>query len=453
MKKMLQFISVVTFLFIFINLAMGQTFVPPGENTLYQAVTNAYDGDVLHLASGGVYTESAYTEFGTIIEKSIIIEAEEGATEMPRVVMQTEHEEDESIVFFNVGDQASLTLQGIEFDGAYDGDTANYLITFDMGETPQPITVNTIKVQGCTVKNLIDDVIAAGNGDMKYNVIVDSTIIDDCIITNTATSVYMKYAGTNYIQLTNSTIYNINSYGVRICGPVESGFPDNTPTVLIDHITMYKTGVGDDQREMIQGEKGPLMNPWTVTNSIFVNQIAKTRTFINIKDTPGDANATISGICFWDIGEVNFRSHTVSDTLRMDPEFADPDNGDFTLPWNSPTFTLGTDGGPIGDPRWIENSVAIHDNEPVATTFELEQNYPNPFNPTTEISFQLAQAAPTRLTIYDALGREVRVLVKGKLQAGNHHYSFDATHLNSGIYFYQLTSGKKTQTRKMMLIK
>ncbi|MBN2279477.1 MAG: T9SS type A sorting domain-containing protein [Candidatus Marinimicrobia bacterium] len=452
MKKMLQSIMLITLSFIALKPLTGQIFVPPGENTLYQAVMDAYDGDILQLAAGGTYTESAYTEFGTITGKSITIEAEEGASEKPKVIMQTEHEEDESIVFFKVGNAGSLTLKGIEFDGAWNYDTTNYLITFDMGEAPQPITVNKINVQNCIIKNLVDDVIGAGNSEMKYNVIVDSTIVDNCIIHHTATSIYMKYAGTNYIQLTNSTLYNINSYGIRICGPVESGFPDNTPTVLIDHTTWYKIGVGDDQREIIQGEKGPLLNPWTVTNSIFVNQISKTRTFINIKDTPGDAGAFISGLCYWDIGAVNFRSHTVADTLRMDPEFADPDNGDFTLPWNSPTFNLGTDGGPIGDPRWTVNSVSIDDN-PVPHEFKLKQNYPNPFNPTTIISFQLSSNAQTSLIIYNVLGVEVQRLVSEKLGTGTHQINFDGSGLNSGVYFYTLTSGNQTQTRKMMLIK
>jgi len=322
-----------------------------------------------------------------------------------------------------------------------------------MGEVPTPITVKKIQVENCYIHNLIDDVIAAGNADMKFNVVIDSTIVDNVIIENTATTIYYKYAGANFISVTNSTFYNLNSYGFRICGPVENGLPDNTPTVIIDHTTWYKIGVGDDQRETIQGEKGPLLNPWTVTNSIFVNQINKDRTFINIKDTPGDSNAVIAGICFWDIGVVNFRSHTVTDTLRMDPGFADPDNGDFTLPWKSPTFKLGTDDGPIGDPRWIINAVGIAaESEPLIKGFQLNQNYPNPFNPTTTISFSLEKSGYTILSVYDLLGHEVALIVDRNLNSGKHHYSFDATGLTSGLYFYRLTSSGKTLTRKMMFV-
>lgn len=458
MRKMLQSLAILTILFVLTNVALGQIFVSPGENTLYQALQDSYDGDVFQLVAGGEYIESNYTEIATIIDKNITIEVEGDANEKAIIKLPVEREEDdETLSFFYLGNNSSLTLKGIEFDGSYDGErSVNYIATFDMGETPTETNINKIHIENCYIHDLLDYVVSAGNSDMKYYVIVDSTSIDNCIIENTGAAIYYKYCGTNYISLTNSTIFNNWGYGFRVSGPVESGFTDNTPTVVIDHTTWFKIGQGEslsDRRETIQGEKGPLNNPWTVTNSIFVNQLNKDRTFINIKDTPGDAGATISGICFWDIGNVNFREHSVADTLRMYPDFADTSNGDFTLPWKSPTFTMGTDGGPIGDPRWTDNSVAIDNNEKIAEEFQLEQNYPNPFNPTTMIAFQLAKSANTTLTVYDVLGHEIDVMVNETLSAGIHRFNFDATALHSGVYFYRLTSGNMSLTRKMMLIK
>ncbi len=451
MKKMLLFLGVFVMMS---SMLFSQTYVAPGDGTLHAAIEAAVDGEVLQLVPGAEYSESGWGEFGTITGKSITIEVEGDGSEKAIVKMQTEREEDETIVFFYLGEQGSLTLRGLEFDGALDGiPTPNYLITFDMGEFPVPTLVKKVRIENCFIHNLMEDVIAAGNADMMYNMVVDSVFVDNTIITNTATTLYFKYAGINYIALTNSTIYNINSYGLRIAGPVESGLPDNTPTVLIDHTTWFKIGVGDDQRETIQGEKGPLLNPWTVSNSIFVNQINKTRTFINIKDTPNDGNATIASICFWDIGQVNFREHTVSDTIRMYPGFADTTNGDFTLPAGSPLFTFGTDGYPIGDPRWYIGVYGIDEEDsPVIKSFSLKQNYPNPFNPTTTISFNLEKSGLTTLSIYDLMGKEIAVLVEEDLKVGNYQYDFDATDLSSGIYFYRLTSSGQTLTKKMMFI-
>lgn len=450
MRKVLLFFGVLVAVS---GLLLSQTYIAPGEGTLSQALADAEDGAVFQLAPGGTYTESTNPEFGIIVGISVTVEVE-GEGDKPILQLLTEPEDDGSTAFFQVGDQGSLTLRGLEFDGSIDGvTTTNYLVTYYMGDVPASTTVKKVRVEDCYIHNLVDDVLAAGNGDMAGYVVIDSTFMDNVINTNTATSVYYKYAGSNYIEVTNSTFYNMNSYGFRIAGPVENGLPDHTPTVLIDHTTWYNIGVGDDQREMIQGEKGPLLNPWTVTNSIFVKQVAEDRTFINIKDTPGDGNATISGICFWDIGEVNFRDHTVTDTLRMDPNFADPDNGDFTLPWKSPTFTLGTNGGPIGDPRWCDNAVAIdQDGDKLPRTFSLRQNYPNPFNASTTISFVLEKPAATTLKVYDLLGNEVALLVNRDLKAGEHRIAFDATELTTGIYFYRLTSSGKSLTRKMMFL-
>ena len=85
--------------------------------------------------------------------------------------------------------------------------------------------------------------------------------------------------------------------------------------------------------------------------------------------------------------------------------------------------------------------------------FELQQNYPNPFNPTTAISFLLSANSLVTLKVYDVLGKEVATLVNGQLSAGSYQTTFDASHLSSGVYLYQLRAGDYVQTRKMALMK
>lgn len=100
------------------------------------------------------------------------------------------------------------------------------------------------------------------------------------------------------------------------------------------------------------------------------------------------------------------------------------------------------------------NSVVVGvENEVVLNEYKLEQNYPNPFNPSTTISFNLANSGSTSLKIYDVIGNQVVELVNGNLEAGWHKVDFDASKLTSGIYFYTLTSGSFTETRKMTLLK
>jgi hypothetical protein len=98
-------------------------------------------------------------------------------------------------------------------------------------------------------------------------------------------------------------------------------------------------------------------------------------------------------------------------------------------------------------------------NDPIATTSSmLKQNYPNPFNPSTSISFNLPKAGIASLKIYNIKGQLVKTLVNGETTAGNHTLLWNGTNDNndgvgSGIYFYSLKSGSKTETMKMMLVK
>ena len=95
----------------------------------------------------------------------------------------------------------------------------------------------------------------------------------------------------------------------------------------------------------------------------------------------------------------------------------------------------------------------VSQNNSVPVQFTLEQNYPNPFNPTTAISYQLSANSFVTLKVYDLLGREVATLVNGQRESGSYQTTFDASHLSSGVYLYQLRAGDYVQTRKMALMK
>ena len=85
--------------------------------------------------------------------------------------------------------------------------------------------------------------------------------------------------------------------------------------------------------------------------------------------------------------------------------------------------------------------------------FRLSQNYPNPFNPATVIEFTMLKSGPISLIVYDLLGREVKVLVNGTMDAGTYKATFDARDLTGGTYFYTLKSGDASITKKMALVK
>jgi hypothetical protein len=74
----------------------------------------------------------------------------------------------------------------------------------------------------------------------------------------------------------------------------------------------------------------------------------------------------------------------------------------------------------------------------VPNIFALEQNYPNPFNPSTKIIYSLAADSKVTLKVFDVLGQEVVTLINGNVTAGRQEINFDASNLNSGVYFYQI---------------
>ena len=85
--------------------------------------------------------------------------------------------------------------------------------------------------------------------------------------------------------------------------------------------------------------------------------------------------------------------------------------------------------------------------------YQLYQNYPNPFNPTTNIQFSIPNSQLTILKVYDVLGREVATLVNELKQAGEYRVTWDASKMPSGVYFYRLTAGSFSQTRKLVLLR
>ncbi|MCI0448677.1 MAG: T9SS type A sorting domain-containing protein [Chlorobi bacterium] len=142
-----------------------------------------------------------------------------------------------------------------------------------------------------------------------------------------------------------------------------------------------------------------------------------------------------------------------SSTIYNDPE--DP---------NNPTFAkypsrgglrndIGAYGGPLS--RILTNQlIGIGSiGSEIPKNFVLYQNYPNPFNPATKITFALPKGEFVTLKVFDVLGEEVETLVYEFKPAGKYSIDFSSAELTSGIYFYRITAGNNTETRKMILVK
>jgi len=85
--------------------------------------------------------------------------------------------------------------------------------------------------------------------------------------------------------------------------------------------------------------------------------------------------------------------------------------------------------------------------------YGLEEAFPNPFNAMTVIGYNLPESGHVRLSVYDAVGREVDRLVDGFQSAGSFQVRFDASSLPSGVYTYRLESTGHTESQHVVLMK
>ncbi len=98
------------------------------------------------------------------------------------------------------------------------------------------------------------------------------------------------------------------------------------------------------------------------------------------------------------------------------------------------------------------NEIKVNVN--VLIKFNLEQNYPNPFNLETNISFTIPEETNINLKIFDITGSEIKVLVNEKKQPGYYTIKLKGGELNSGVYFYRLTTSSGfTAIKKLILLK
>jgi hypothetical protein len=112
-------------------------------------------------------------------------------------------------------------------------------------------------------------------------------------------------------------------------------------------------------------------------------------------------------------------------------------------------------GAVADDGEWMSQTVSIVVPNP---ELALRQNVPNPFNPSTTISFTLPERTRVTLSIYDVQGKLVRTLVDDMVEEGYQERVWDGedasgNQVGSGVYFYRLTTGDRTLTKKLVLLK
>jgi hypothetical protein len=126
--------------------------------------------------------------------------------------------------------------------------------------------------------------------------------------------------------------------------------------------------------------------------------------------------------------------------------------------WNGfyiPSFAyMGSTPSYAYEHHWFRYKVSTSltgvENESVKNT-ALFQNEPNPFNRTTTIRYALDKTADVSLTVFDVTGRIVKNINESNQSEGMHSVVIDGSELNKGVYFYSLSTGGKTYTKRMVI--
>jgi hypothetical protein len=127
----------------------------------------------------------------------------------------------------------------------------------------------------------------------------------------------------------------------------------------------------------------------------------------------------------------------------FDVSFFDANNG-WVVGGNG-TILRTTNGGAT----FIEEETI----DEVPTEFLLSQNYPNPFNPSTKIRYSVPKSSNVVIKVFDILGNEIETLVNEEKPIGTYEVTWYAENLPSGVYFYEMTGGNYSETKKMLLLR
>jgi len=425
----------------------SRTIVEPGFENLFNAVNDAISGDTLVLRNGGDYSPLAPYAIG----KKIVIIAETIPTlpaldNMPKI----DNLFGVSPVF-KMENGGDLVLIGIDVDG---GQAANIIDC--QGDFGVPST-QSIFVNRCRLHNTTDDILndaRDGNTDMTTleRGIFRNTFIYD---SGSGHGLYVKnYHGEGDFVFENLTFWNLGEQFNWI-----RHFPaEITQTYVYDHMTGYKlsTDVGDNKEIFgnSDAETEAALNI-TLKNSILHTQVSDNEGSLKFNNTTGRNTITTNNNVLFNVKPIvdGGGSITHTDNQEVDPMFADPDNGDFTV-MNTALHSAADDGEIIGALYWhpdyvddFADLVSVDDIEVLKVNLKA---FPNPFTNNTNLSFHLEESTRVQVNMYDLMGKQVKTVLNENMLSGYHQLEVPTQQLVPGIYLIQFVSDGIIITRKVV---
>jgi hypothetical protein len=249
----------------------------------------------------------------------------------------------------------------------------------------------------------------------------------------------IPYEIADAVMLTNYFVSGLSAFGSHIEGSIAASDvnADGLTLSVADLVYLIRVVVGDAQ-------------PYPKLNPLAVNY-ANDNNVLRVDAPMGAVAVTIAG---------NVTPQNLTDDMDMSFAYDASKNVTRALIFSDVNGSAGrtfqgnfmNTGGSVVDVEF-----ATYEGQPVAakqvpTSFAVHQNYPNPFNPSTTFSFDMPKAGDWTINVYNVTGQLVENL-GGSHEAGIVEVEWNANNYASGIYFYKVTVGDNTETKKAVLIK
>ncbi len=423
------------------TLPAGSKSIQPGLATINLAVQTASDGDTIYLANGFDFIPVTPVE----IDKSLVIIAEE-IPELPGLENMPVIKNSLGITpVIQLTDGADLVLIGVDVDARGQQNV--------ISAREEAITVESIYINRCRLHGSSADIMQDANRD-------HGTVLNNCHVMNTfvydggSHGIYIKHfnsdGSTDYV-FENLTYWNLGEQFNWL-----RHYPETvTQTFVFDHLTGYNLSTNADQNKELWGnsdEAGEASLDITLKNSILSSQ-QSTESSLMFNNTSGNHSITINDCVLHDVNALG-NSGTVTESnliTDQDPQFEDPDNGDFTVN-NSALHTAADDGEILGALYWMPGFVddfsdvspEVGINDKLVNSLTVGA-YPNPVVDKVTFEFITSKAGWVEIEIYDISGALVNEF-DYELPLGKQKLEVDASKLEAGSYFYTIRENNNSGT-------
>ena len=297
--------------------------VTPDDNLL-QMISEASAGAILVLEKG-VYSDTLGT---IIIDKPLTIRGLR-SYDKPQLHANFELK------------NGATDVELIDLDVRGDGEGSSTLNNF--AEYTEAGNYNSLLISGCNIHDYSRSFIVGHENDaILQNLTVENSIVHD-VFTSGGDFIDFRSSDVLNVLLKNSTFYNVASGRdfIRMDASGTSNGTGLTANIVIDQCTIYASSVGGKRLLYVRFDA----NKITVTQTIIAETDAL---YSDRSDT--DANGTFNYNDYWNAPSFYDSSEKVYDTstsyFTLDPGFADPSSGDFTI--SNQTLI----DNHVGDPRW-----------------------------------------------------------------------------------------------------